>query len=366
MASIAVVELKTRPGSIKLLGDSDLLAQLPQGANGVVNICVESPADGISLSVNENADPDVRVDHIAAIAKLHRPPAAAQSLLFKKSVTLPCKGKRLHMGTWQGVYVIDLREKAMEVVKLRVTLLPSQQREEFTVTARARDATQLEEEVAKRMVNKKRPATGNESVTDASSHPGAVLVHEMHTSASLSVGSGNLEPVMNDVVPEAWHYEFFTHTMEGVDDMTAHLKCSMLGCSAVLPLNCHGSPLCPVRLNEHRYAGGYGIGHQRRVLVDRLVGPADKDSFFMEVNGLTDLGAEIAGKQNVCDLMNISILKGEGGLLMGSRSAVEAYEAPNIAVMPQSLEWPAELATASGMQLWYTGGAASVRVTPIL
>ena len=40
--------------------------------------------------------------------------------------------------------------------------------------------------------------------------------------------------VVVEVVPEKWHYEFFQHTMEGPDDMTGHLKCSMLGCSATL------------------------------------------------------------------------------------------------------------------------------------
>ena len=40
----------------------------------MANLCVGG-TEAVALSVNENADPTVRTDHIAAIPRLHRPPA---------------------------------------------------------------------------------------------------------------------------------------------------------------------------------------------------------------------------------------------------------------------------------------------------
>ena len=175
------------------------------------------------------------------------------------------------MGTWQGIYLIDLRSGSADPVEIEVTFRPSARREEFSVMAAARNAMQLETEIAKRL-----PAEA-----------GVVLVHEKHTSASLSIGSGTVEPAMNQVIPEKWHYEFFQHTLEGPDDMTGHLKCSLLGCSATVPAR----PMAPVRLNEHRDAGGYGVGHQRRISLDHVTPKGE--SFELEVSGTTEIGNEL-------------------------------------------------------------------------
>ena len=246
------------------------------------------------------------------------------------------------MGTWQGIYLIDLRSGGGDPVEIEVTYRPSARREEFSVMAAARNATQLETEITKRL-----PAEA-----------GAVLVHEKHTSASLSVGSGSIEPVMNQVIPEKWHYEFFAHTLEGPDDMTGHLKCSLLGCSATVPV-LEGLPLAPVRLNEHRDAGGYGVGHQRRISLDHL--RAAGASFDLQVSGTTEIGNELAKRGG--ELVSVLALDGQGGLLMGSREAVEGFQVPNEAVLARSLDWPA--LAAKGMQLWWLGGPATLRATPL-
>ena len=202
--------------------------EAPRG-NGVANLFVS--AEGVAFSVNENADPTVRSDHIAAIPHLHSSPGSSQSLLFKKSITLPYRDGRFCFGTWQGIYLIDLRSRtSAEAVDVLMSFCPSSQRSEFTVEAKARDATPL--------------ASHIEGV-------GCAVVLEKHTSASLCVGDTNLEPVMRDVVPEKWNQgkkpmnqwvvksmsspssrmldpqccsEFFEHTYEGPDDMPGHMK----------------------------------------------------------------------------------------------------------------------------------------------
>ena len=63
-----------------------------------------------------------------------------------------------------------------------------------------------------------------------------------HTSASLSINENadpsvraDLETYLNRAVPENAGY--YTHTMEGPDDMPAHIKCSMLGSAITVPVS---------------------------------------------------------------------------------------------------------------------------------
>jgi secondary thiamine-phosphate synthase enzyme len=85
-----------------------------------------------------------------------------------------------------------------------------------------------------------------------------------HTSASLTVNEnaspdvrGDLERHLNVMVPEnAPHY---VHTLEGPDDMPAHIKASLFGSSLVIPVG-HGDLLLGtwqgLYLCEHRNRGG--------------------------------------------------------------------------------------------------------------
>ena len=79
-----------------------------------------------SLTINENADPDVRVDletSINAIAPEDFPyihtmegpddmPAHVKSSLLGASVTVPITEGRLNLGTWQGIYLAEHRDYA--------------------------------------------------------------------------------------------------------------------------------------------------------------------------------------------------------------------------------------------------------------
>ncbi len=70
---------------------------------------------------------------------------------------------------------------------------------------------------------------------------GMLNVFLMHTSASLTINENadpdvrvDLETATNHIAPETLP---FVHTMEGPDDMPAHVKCSVYGCSLNIPVH---------------------------------------------------------------------------------------------------------------------------------
>lgn len=84
-----------------------------------------------------------------------------------------------------------------------------------------------------------------------------------HTSASLSINENadrdvrtDLEASLNAIAPEDFPY---VHTLEGPDDMPAHVKSSLLGCSLNIPIG-RGQLLLGtwqgIYLCEHRNHGG--------------------------------------------------------------------------------------------------------------
>jgi len=84
---------------------------------------------------------------------------------------------------------------------------------------------------------------------------GLVNILLKHTSAGLTINENadptvrfDFETFMNKLVPEDANY--FEHTLEGTDDMTAHLKSSLLGQSLTIPITKH-------RLNLGTWQGIY-------------------------------------------------------------------------------------------------------------
>ncbi len=90
---------------------------------GLLNLFVKHTS--CALSVNENADPDVRGDMekiLNHLVKENEPyydhvlegaddmPAHAKSSLFGVSVTIPITNGRLNLGTWQGIYLCEFRD----------------------------------------------------------------------------------------------------------------------------------------------------------------------------------------------------------------------------------------------------------------
>lgn len=78
-----------------------------------------------ALAINENADPDVRLDFETVFNKLvpqgmpwyqHNEegdddmPAHIKSALLGSSITIPITNGRLNLGTWQGIYLCEFRD----------------------------------------------------------------------------------------------------------------------------------------------------------------------------------------------------------------------------------------------------------------
>ena len=93
---------------------------------------------------------------------------------------------------------------------------------------------------------------------------GIVNVFIKHTSASLTINENadytvreDFETHFNKMVPESANY--FKHTIEGPDDMTSHIKSSLLGSSVSFPIK-NGTPQLGIWqgifLCEHRNNGG--------------------------------------------------------------------------------------------------------------
>jgi secondary thiamine-phosphate synthase enzyme len=93
---------------------------------------------------------------------------------------------------------------------------------------------------------------------------GLAHLHILHTSASLTLNENasadvrrDFESWFNEAVPEG--APFWTHTLEGSDDMPAHIKASLLGPSLTIPVGDGRFKLGTwqgVYLCEHRDSGG--------------------------------------------------------------------------------------------------------------
>ena len=103
----------------------EILDKLPKPLPkvGLLNLFVQHTS--CALSINENADPDVRSDMekiMNHIVKENEPyydhvfegaddmPAHAKSSLFGVSLTIPITNGRLNLGTWQGIYLCEFRD----------------------------------------------------------------------------------------------------------------------------------------------------------------------------------------------------------------------------------------------------------------
>ena len=89
---------------------------------GIMNILLKHTS--AALTINENADPDVRHDmqsfinelvpeshslYIHSLEGLDDMPAHIKASLFGPSLTIPISSHRLNLGTWQGIYLCEFR-----------------------------------------------------------------------------------------------------------------------------------------------------------------------------------------------------------------------------------------------------------------
>lgn len=83
----------------------------------------------------------------------------------------------------------------------------------------------------------------NEVVKNIPSLPeaGILTLYIKHTSAGLTINEAadpdvltDFESIFNKIVPE--NMPFLTHTIEGSDDMPAHIKATLVGSSVTIPI----------------------------------------------------------------------------------------------------------------------------------
>lgn len=103
---------------------ADIMRQLPQfPQTGMLNLFVKHTS--CALTINENADPDVREDMESIFNRmvpedapyyLHTMegsddmPAHAKTAIVGSSISIPITKGRLNMGTWQGIYLCEFRD----------------------------------------------------------------------------------------------------------------------------------------------------------------------------------------------------------------------------------------------------------------
>lgn len=96
-------------------------------------VLVFCPHTTAAVTINENADPDVRVDLVAGLAHIapriggwrHREGNSDGHLktsLVGPSVLVPVEGDRMMLGTWQGVYLCEF--DGPRTRRVYVTVLP--------------------------------------------------------------------------------------------------------------------------------------------------------------------------------------------------------------------------------------------------
>lgn len=102
------------------------LPELKQIRMGMLHVFIQHTS--ASLTINENADPDVRTDMETAfnlIAPEKMPfvhtiegpddmPAHVKAALLGSSLTIPISAGELSLGTWQGIYLCEHRNHGGE------------------------------------------------------------------------------------------------------------------------------------------------------------------------------------------------------------------------------------------------------------
>lgn len=104
---------------------NEILAAIPSlPEKGLLHIFIQHTSAG--LTINENADPSVRVDYESVFNRLVKEnepyythtiegsddmPAHIKSTLTDSSITIPITNGKLNLGTWQGVFLCEFRNR---------------------------------------------------------------------------------------------------------------------------------------------------------------------------------------------------------------------------------------------------------------
>jgi len=120
------LSLRERRRGFHIITDEieDALPQINEINIGICQVFIQHTS--ASLTINENADPTVRVDFEMFFNKTVKEndpdyehdyegsddmPAHLKSALLGSSVSIPIRNGRLALGTWQGIYLCEHRNR---------------------------------------------------------------------------------------------------------------------------------------------------------------------------------------------------------------------------------------------------------------
>jgi secondary thiamine-phosphate synthase enzyme len=120
------ISLEPHPRGFHLITDRvvDAISELSRVKVGLLHLLIQHTS--ASLSLGENASPDVRRDYEAwanqvvpedapywthTVEGADDMPAHIKAALFGPSLTLPVASGRLQLGTWQGIYLCEHRDR---------------------------------------------------------------------------------------------------------------------------------------------------------------------------------------------------------------------------------------------------------------
>jgi len=123
-----VVNSKSREEMIEIA--SDVAKFLPEADDGICVLFTQHTTCG--LTINENADPDVKSDMLGFLQRLipqsepnfkhfeHNSDAHIKSSLVGSSVTVPFESGKLCLGRWQGIYLCEFDGPRERKVLVRI------------------------------------------------------------------------------------------------------------------------------------------------------------------------------------------------------------------------------------------------------
>jgi secondary thiamine-phosphate synthase enzyme len=115
------INLDPKPRGFHII-TKDILQNITLPDNGVLHLYIQHTSAG--LTINEAADPDVRVDFESIFNKLvpeNLPflihtmegpddmPAHIKASIVGSSISIPIINYKLALGTWQGIYLCEFR-----------------------------------------------------------------------------------------------------------------------------------------------------------------------------------------------------------------------------------------------------------------
>jgi len=135
MATTFDIQLPHYPRGFHLI-TRDIVPSLPElPENGILVVFIKHTSAG--LTINENADPDVREDFNSFFDRLvpdgaeyfiHNSEgpddmsAHIKASLIGSSVMIPIKNHKLNLGIWQGIYLGEFRDGG-DARKISITIL---------------------------------------------------------------------------------------------------------------------------------------------------------------------------------------------------------------------------------------------------